>query len=240
MSNKDIHKGLHPDIRQEYKARFLLTQLIMKNPHFKKRANDIKQRYSEVFEEPLNSLLTQKPQEHFGYWDNFGNWTTYPFVDEAHPRVQYFRDVEGLVQEFGLRCKWGPDAIHSMITMHGYYSGPGWWIDERELSILVKVNITSTTKWSDVRKAILDDAKHQFNAAIKPLREDANIPQRDRGTDTLERNVKILYKRICEGLSPLEIWNDDQLKEVPEFGLTVDTIKSIVSKTAKLLGISLR
>ena len=36
MSNKDIHKGLHPDIRQEYKARFLLTQLIMKNPHFKK------------------------------------------------------------------------------------------------------------------------------------------------------------------------------------------------------------
>ena len=62
---------------------------------------------------------------------------------------------------------------------------------------------------------------------------------RDRGPENLERNVELLYQRICLGLSPMEIWNKWESEHELYECLTYENTRNIISNTAQLLGISL-
>jgi hypothetical protein len=175
-----------------------------------------------------------------GWWDETGKWHTRSWVNKDKDAVRYCREIEALTQEFGLRCRWGPDAIHHLVSSPSTYPGDSWWRQDESITITLQVQISPGTKWGDVKSDILKEAKHQFEAAISPLRERTEFPERDRGPDYLERNMRILYESVCLGLGPLQVWNDREIRERrPARGLTYEAIRDIVSDTAQLLGIAL-
>jgi len=222
-------------------ARRLLLALIEENHGFQLRAKSIRNSFPQFTWQSMLEITRYGSGQPIGWWDETGQWHTRSGVNEDEDAVRYCREIETLTQEFGLRCRWGPDAIHYLVSRPGTYPGDSWWPLDEIVTITLEIQISPGTKWSDVKSGILKEAKRQFEAAASPLRERTGFPERDRGPDNLERDVRLLYKRICSGMSDLAIWRelDDELEKEGKW-ITYETVRGIISDTACLLGIALR
>ena len=220
-------------------ARFLLLSLIKNNPSFVERAEDIRHRFQQFeYKYPLDIVHPARGMT-IGRWDETGCWHPHPGIDEENDAVQYCRELAALAQDFGLRCEWGPTAIHFLVNFRGTYPGDFWTAGARVTPLTVYVLLTPGTKWSHIKNDVVKEAKNQFEAAAATLREQSGFPMRDRGPENLEQNVELLYQRICLGLSPMEIWNKWESEHELDECLTYENTRNIISNTAQLLGISL-
>lgn len=242
----NTHKQATRDMpRDQYwrgRARQLLLALIEENPDFQVRAESMRASFPQFTWQSMLKITRCGPGCSIGWWDETGKWDTRSGVNEDEDAVRYCREIETLTQEFGLRCRWGPDAIHYLVSRPGTYPGDSWWPLDEIVTITLEIQISPGTKWSDVKSGILKEAKRQFEAAVSPLRERTGFPARDRGPDNLERDVRLLYKRICSGMSDLAIWRelDDELEREGKGWITYETVRGIISDTARLMGIALR
>lgn len=200
-------------------ARGLLLALIEDSPDFQDRAKSIRANFPQFAWQCMLEIRRYGSGRPIGWWDETGEWHTRSWVNEDDDAVRYCREIEKLTKEFGLRCEWGPDAIHRLVSMPGTYPGGFWWRGEEKITITLRVEISPGTRWGDVKSGVLKEAKRQFEAAISPLRERVGFPERDRGPDNLERNVRIFYRSVCLGLGPLQVWNDGLREVGPGKGL---------------------
>ena len=228
MGKVVAHRGYYVprEVMLQGAAQAYLLELIAQDRRFQKEAERIRQQYPELVGGP---------------------WASFPLAGQATARAQeYARAIRELARNLGLRCEWGPEAVHNLVGLP-----PGTWTtpvavfsapDPATIIITVEVEYYPDTTWEDVRRAILAEAKRQFEAARKRIRERYNLGQRDKFPHNLKRDVELLYKRICKGMGDLEIWKelDDELEKEGKAGLTYETVREIISDTARLLGIALR
>ncbi len=219
-------------------ARQILLNLIEENEAFQKRAKNVRNQFPQFKRKSMLEIRQYASGRPIGWWDKSGNWETRSEVLE-NDDVQYCREIEKLTQDFGLRSGWGPEAIHKLVSKPGTYPGEFWWVPNKIMTINIEVEITSATRWNDVKKDILQEAKQQFEAVAKPMREQAGMPERNRGPDNLRRDVEILYQRLCLQRSASNMWNEGKRTPSVGTGLQPESIRDIISKTAKLLEINL-
>jgi hypothetical protein len=238
----DTHRQATRDMpRAQYwqsQARRLLLAHLEENTDFQARAEDIKVRFPQFSYQSFLRIIQYGSGCPLVSWDKAGILDIREGLEDDDA-VRYCKEITDLAQTFGLRCQWGAGVVHKLVSEPGTYPGNAWNPQEEIVDITLQVRISPGTKWGDVKGAVLKEAKRQFDDAVKPLRERAEFPERDRGPDNLERNVEILYHRICLGLTPLEIFNEGDKNQGPGVGLTYEAIRDIVSDTARLLEITL-
>jgi hypothetical protein len=240
---EDTHKQLTRDMpREQYwqsEARELLRVLLVQNPDFKSESCRVRAEFPQFKWRHLREIMRYDSGHFIGWWDETGCWVTRPRLDEKDEAVQYCKEIESLTHRFGLRSKWGPELIHHLVSLPGIQPVETWWMGDEIITITLQVEISPGTKWGDVKGGILKEAKSQFQAKVKPLRDATGFPERDRGPDNLERDVGLLYQRICLGMGDLAIWNAWEREHEDDEALTYERVREIISNTARLLGIAL-
>jgi len=239
----DTHRRATRDMpREQYRlseARLLLLVLIEQDPGFQSRAESVREQFPEFFGKTFSQIVSSSPGQPLGDWDETARWHPLPHLDNDSPNNLYCHEIEELTQDFGLRCKWAPQAIHMLVSEPGAYPGEAWWPQERTITIDLDVRVSPGTKWGDVKDGIMHEAKCQFEAEVVQIRKAAGFPARERGPDNLERDVKLLFQRICLGLGDLEIWNAWEREHDLDSALTYQRVREIISDTARLLEIAL-
>jgi len=239
----DTHRQVTRDMpREQYwqsEARELLCRLLEQNPDFEEAVGRVRAEFPQFKWHHLREIMRYGSGCPIGWWDQTGCWETRPHMNENDEAVRYCKEIEALTQEFGLRSEWGPMLIHHLVSLPGTRPVETWWMGDEIITITLQVEISPGTKWGDVKSGILREAKKQFEAEVKPLRDRMGLPERDRGPDNLERDIGLLYQRICLGLGDLEIWNAWEREHEDDEALTYERVREIISNTARLLGIAL-
>jgi len=237
---KEAVKDIPRDQYWRGEARDLLLRRIRKEALLMQDAEKIRDAFPQFSCAPWVDILCPKPRHPIGWWDDCGHFQIGAGIDESMSEVRYSREIESYVQRLGLRCVWGPEGVHYLVSWSGAYPGDYWVSQARIAQISMAVLFTPGLRWSAVKAQIVREAKRQFDAIAEPLRERAGLPDRDRGPENLERDVELLFVRVCLGLGPLEIWNKwERSHDLSDF-LTVESVRQIISDTACLLGIPLR
>jgi len=238
------HKGYYipreVDLRSV--AQSLLLEMIAQDERFQERAKELRERYPDFIGGAwIPSYILSLPS-----WARPIEWSSSNAGQDPGKVREYAQAIERLAQDFGLYCEWGAEAVHNLVSLP-----PGTWItpvatfftpDPATITITVVVEYHPDTKWEDVKRVVLAEARRQFEADYKRVRKQHRLGQRDKFPNNLKRNVELLYKRICQGMGDLEIWKelDDKLEEEGKEGITYGTVREIISDTARLLGITLR